>query len=424
MLIFFGNGMTENVAIVPEVVERDDLNEQQRPTLTLVPTKITEGRDELNLAEWPLSALSDKSDPSVKTIYFEDKIFDRSRNEYIPRRVTITGSDAFGLPVPLDEEVLLALIQLSKAHGFTSKRVYFNRYQLLQILKLPANGQNYKRIEQALNRWMGVTMYYKNAWRDRKTQSWVDESFHMLERVKIVTDERHATGSESSSYFEWNEAVFKSFQNGNVKALNYDFFLSIESAVAKRLYRFLDKRFHHSGTVEFELKSLSYEHIGLSRNSPVADLKRKLSRAMDELVQKGYLADLPKEERYKKDAPGLWKVVFRRATKGAAKQEAAEVKEKTVTELLIEFGVRAQKAEELAANFSHELIREKLAIAHWLKAKGDAALVSNPPGFLIASLEKEFESPREFREEVARAEKRKVAEGADKKAAIAAQKKQ
>ncbi|MCB0321813.1 MAG: replication initiator protein A, partial [Bdellovibrionales bacterium] len=229
--------MTENVALVPEVVGAASETEQQRPQLTLVPTRITEGRDELNLAEWPLSALSDKSDPSIKTIYFEDKIFDRSRNEYIPRRVTITGSDAFGLPTPLDEEVLLALIQLSKAHGFTSKRVYFNRYQLLQILKLPANGQNYKRIEQALNRWMGVTMYYKNAWRDRKTQSWVDESFHMLERVKIVTDERHSASSDTTSYFEWNEAVFKSFQNGNVKALNYDFFLSIESAIAKRLYR-------------------------------------------------------------------------------------------------------------------------------------------------------------------------------------------
>ena len=69
------------------------------------------------------------------------------------------------------------------------------------------------RLEQAFNRWMGVTIYYQGAWRDRQNKSWVDESFHMLERVKIFRDEYrgispdHGTGG--TSYFEWNEVVFK-----------------------------------------------------------------------------------------------------------------------------------------------------------------------------------------------------------------------
>ena len=405
--------MTENTAIVPEVVEND---EEARPKLVLVPTKITEGRDELNFAEFPLSALSEKSDPSVKTIYFEDKIFDRSKNEYIPRRVTITGSDAFGLPTPLDEEVLLALIQLSKLQGFTNKRVYFTRYQLIQILNWAPNGQSYNRLDQALNRWMGVTMYYKNAWRDRKAQSWVDESFHMLERVKIVTDERRSSESGYTSYFEWNEAVFKSFQNGNVKALNYDFFLSIESSIAKRLYRFLDKRFHHALSVEFELKALCYEHIGLSRKSPVADLKRKLSKAIDELESRGYLAAIPKDERFRKDAPGLWKVTFRKAVSGARAIECAVApKIKSTEGLLVEFGVREAKAAELVKNFGDELVRTKLTIATWLKEKGDVSLISNPPGYLISSIEKGFETPKAFKDEVFNAEKKKISEEANLK---------
>lgn len=399
--------MTESTALVPEVVE---IEEHDKPRLVLVPTKITEGRDELNFAEFPLSALSEKSDPAVKTIYFEDKIFDRSKNEFIPRRVTITGSDAFGLPTPLDEEVLLALIQLSKLQGFTSKRVYFTRYQLLQILNWAPNGQSYARLDQALNRWMGVTMYYKNAWRDRKAQSWVDESFHMLERVKIITDERRSSVSGYTSYFEWNEAVFKSFQNGNVKALNYDFFLSIESSIAKRLYRFLDKRFHHSLSVEFELKSLCYEHVGLSRNSPVADLKRKLSKAIDELESRGFLAKLSKEERFRKDAPGLWKVVFKKSVQGVTRiaESREALREKSVEELLIEFGVRESKAAELVKLYGNDVAREKLTVATWLKEKGDQNLISNPPGYLISSIEKGFETPKAFREEILKAEKEKA----------------
>ena len=415
--------MTENTALVPEIVESD---EHDKPKLVLVPTKITEGRDELNFAEFPLSALSEKSDPSVKTIYFEDKIFDRSKNEFIPRRVTITGSDAFGLPTPLDEEVLLALIQLSKLQGFTSKRVYFTRYQLLQILNWAPNGQCYSRLDQALNRWMGVTMYYKNAWRDRKAQSWVDESFHMLERVKIITDERRSADSGYTSYFEWNEAVFKSFQNGNVKALNYDFFLSIESSIAKRLYRFLDKRFHHSISVEFELKSLCYEHVGLSRNSPVADLKRKLSRAIDELESRGFLAPISKEDRFRKDAPGLWKVIFKKAVQGDPKslESKAPPKVKSVEEMLVDFGIREAKAAELVKLHGEEVVRDKLTVATWLKEKRDQSLIANPPGFLIASIEKDFETPKAFSDEILKAERTRASEEASRKGKAAEVKRQ
>lgn len=406
--------MTESSAILPTDTSTNhdcltapehlqDAPADQQPRVAVIPSKITHGRDELNFAEFPLSALSEKSDPSIKTIYFEDTIFDRSKNQLIPRRVTITGSDAFGLPTPLDEDVLLALIQLSKLQGFYSKRVHFTRHQLLQILNWAPNGQNYARLEQAFNRWMGVTIYYQGAWRDRQTQSWVDESFHMLERVKIFRDEQRGSTIDgvSPSYFEWNEVVFRSFQNGNVKPLNYDFLLLIDSSIAKRLYRFLDKRFYHGSLLEFELKALCYEHIGLSRNLLVADLKRKLLRAISELEERGFLAAIPKEERFRKDAPGLWKVVFQKAKHAVvqAEPELSESVPATLKELLVEFGVREQKAVELLEKFGAERVRSKLEVATWLKEKRDASLISNPPGYLIASIEKGFDAPKAFTEE-------------------------
>ena len=36
-----------------------------------------EGRDELNLAEFPISAIGNRLDPSVKTILFQDAAFGR-----------------------------------------------------------------------------------------------------------------------------------------------------------------------------------------------------------------------------------------------------------------------------------------------------------------------------------------------------------
>ena len=73
-----------------------------------------EGRDELNLAEFPISAIGNRFDPSVKTILFQDVAFDKSTGETITRKLTITASDQYGLPIAPDDEILLGLLQLSR----------------------------------------------------------------------------------------------------------------------------------------------------------------------------------------------------------------------------------------------------------------------------------------------------------------------
>ncbi len=390
-------------AIEAEILDREPETEEPKFKLIVnIPSKITQGKDEMNFAEFPLSSLSERNDPSQKTIVFEDRIHDRSQNKWIPRRLTITGSDAHGLPTPADEEVLLALIQLSKLQHFASKRVYFTRYQLINLLRWKPTGDKYIRLEQALNRWMGVTMFYKNAWRDKKDKVWADESFHVLERVKIFkNDKNQVKNDESVSYFEWNDVVFKSFQNGNVKALNYDFFLGLKSSVAQRLYRFLDKRFFFGGEKRFDLKTLCHEKIGLSKNSPLADLKRKLNSAIDELEAKCYLLPTPKEARYVKNGPGAWDVVFRRKpTEGALAIDLSATKTTSLEEALVEVGVREQKAHELVANFPRELIDEKLELVLKMKEKKDARVSQNPAGFLISSIEHNYELPKSYKDEV------------------------
>ena len=127
-----------------------------------------QGKDELNLAEFPLSAIADRLQPDQKTMVFEDKVFDISQNEMVTRQLTITAADDHGLPTALDDEVILGLVQLSKIQNFADRRVHFTRYQLLQLLGWSDEGRNYERLEKALNRWVGVTLYYKNAWWSRE----------------------------------------------------------------------------------------------------------------------------------------------------------------------------------------------------------------------------------------------------------------
>ena len=237
---------------------------------TAMPPKSNDGKDELNLAEFPLCALTHRLRPDQKTLRFEDEVWDKSRQRFITRQLTVTGSDAFGLPTPLDDEVLLGLIQLTRVRHFAERKVPFTRHQLLRILGWRDESKSYARIEASLNRWTGVTLYYRNAWWSRATQCWMDEKFHILDNVWLChrdappPDTGLPVSGAPVSAFVWNEVVFRSFQSGNLKGIDLEFFKNLRSAVAKRLYRFLDKHFRQRGRLEFDLRELACEHVGLA----------------------------------------------------------------------------------------------------------------------------------------------------------------
>jgi hypothetical protein len=105
------------------------------------------GKDELNLAEFPIALLSEKSPAGVRTLEFQDQIFDTGKKRIVKRKLTIEGSETYGLPTAKDDEVILALIQLSKRKGFDSRNLQFTRFELLTLLGWANTGQSYFRIE-------------------------------------------------------------------------------------------------------------------------------------------------------------------------------------------------------------------------------------------------------------------------------------
>ena len=66
------------------------------------------------------------------------------------------GTHKHGLPTAMDDEVMVGLIQLTKRrNNFTDPKVTFSRYELIELLGWPQTGQSYRRIEEALHRWVG-----------------------------------------------------------------------------------------------------------------------------------------------------------------------------------------------------------------------------------------------------------------------------
>jgi len=219
------------------------------------------------------------------------------------------------------------------------------------------------------------------------------------------------------SRFTWNEDVFRSFQAGYLKQLDFDFYRDLTLPTSKRIYRFLDKRFYHRDEWSFDLKEFALDHIGLSRKyEGNTQLARKLDPAIRELEKRGFLARLSTEERYEKVSARKTIIRFVRnrgantlpdqaATSGAANPELVGA--------LASRGVTPSTARELVAAHPQERIREKLASFDWLQTEKDGRVLRSPAGFLVQSIRENYEAPQGFKLHVERvratAEQRKKA---------------
>src|SRR3954454_9195550 len=192
-------------------------------------------------------------------------------------------------------------------------------------------------------------LYYEKAWWSKEEQSWVNEGFHILDHVQILDQERQRRAAKRNideagkSSFVWNDIVFNSFKAGYIKQIDFEFYKGLESAVSKRLYRFLDKRFYQRNRLEFDLRPFSCDHIGLSKNYHNGELKRVLTPAIRELEELGYIQPSTSEERFIRKARGEWSIVFERASKATARLAEAS----PVVQALVDRGLTAGSARRL-----------------------------------------------------------------------------
>lgn len=359
------------------------------------------GKDGLNLAEFPLACLADRAPVGCKTLVFEDETWDKGRRKYVDRRLTISACSKFGLPTALDDEVILGLVQLTMAEGFTKRRVDFTRYQLIRLLGWRIEGKSYARLDKSLLRWLGVTLHYDNAWWDKTEKRWVNEHFHLLDRVTLwrgspSSGKPNGHGRKSTrASFTWNEVVFRSFQAGNIKKLDMELYRSLRLPTAKRIYRFLDKRFYHKRRMSFKLCCFAHEHIGLSRCYDHRQLKRRLESAIRELENAGFLEAMNPSDRYTKDARGLWNVTFIKARqKRGARRNVPSAS--GIGLELVNRGVSSEMAASLVRESDEALIYQKLETFDRLRREGSKNVSKNPPGYLVNSIREDYRAGQQL----------------------------
>ena len=310
-----------------------------------------DGRDEMNLVECPLSAVSDRFLDGRKTVVFQDRVWDPDRKAFLKRELAISGSDRYGLPTAKDEDVLLACVQLSARQDFRDREVRFSRYELIKLLGWPEDGRSYQRVSVSLRRWKGVTVYSDRAFYDHARTSWVTRDFGVFDNLSVYERESsERAAAPRSSWFVWNEVFSDSFRSGYLKKLDWDLYCRLADPVAKRLYRLLDKRFYHGSEVVFDLRELAVRKVRLADTYDVGQIKRALATGIRELEAVWDLHPLPPGERYRKVRRGEWQVVFgRKRVRSGPRVAPPATGDAVQVETLVARGVNRAVAEGLAA---------------------------------------------------------------------------
>jgi hypothetical protein len=276
----------------------------------------------MNLAEFPISVLQRQqpvNEQGVKldTVSYEASRYDPSSRQRVQQRVVLETSSRYGLPTPADENVVLALLYVAKhSHNFASPVVHFSPRQLFHIMGWAPNSRSYTRLREVLRRLKSLVIRYENSWWDIAGRGYEAEfATGIISEYELVrqVSGRAQNGKVPPSYVQWTPHFHQSLSKGNLKKLDLELLFSLRLPTAQRMYRFLDKRFyprHQPPAVEMDLQDFACGHIGLSRVDNVAELKRRLAPAIEELEAVGFIAPASAQERYQKVRAGVWRVRF------------------------------------------------------------------------------------------------------------------
>jgi hypothetical protein len=299
------------------------MNATSSPALRPIAKRFHDGRDELNLADFPISTLQrqqqdDGQGGKRDTAVFEASRYDPTAHRRVRQRVTLETSSRHGLPTPADENVVLALLYVAKhSHNFAEPVVHFAPRQLFEIMGWAPNSRSYDRLRAVLRRLKALVIRYENSWWDIGGRAYEDEvATGIIVEYELgrQVGGRRKGGTPPPCWVSWTPQFQRSLSQGNLKKLDLDRLFALRLPTSQRMYRFLDKRFYPASApppVEMDLHDFAFGHVGLARVENVAELKRRLAPALAELEGIGYIEKVCSEERYRKVRPGVWRIHFR-----------------------------------------------------------------------------------------------------------------
>ncbi|MBI2421938.1 MAG: replication initiator protein A [Candidatus Hydrogenedentes bacterium] len=245
-------------------------------------------KDELNIAELPVSLSCNRAPKGRTSIHLTEEMLNKE-GRLIRREWTVSGSSRYGLPLAIDDEVLLGLAYFLREADFEQRQVHFTQYSLFRLLGWGDSQRSYDRLEASLRRLKGVHLESKESFWNHKDHCFLNRGFGLIDNYVLYRKANKPLSDQPFiSSVTFNETIFESFRSGFVKTLDLGLFLSLRYPIARKLFRLLDKKLHKSTVYEIELMRLA-NRIALTDSAYPSDVKKHLRAPHEELVRVGFL---------------------------------------------------------------------------------------------------------------------------------------
>jgi len=351
---------------------KDQTKSQSKPTTNPAAREkeATLGKDEMNLAEFPLTTLGTRDNREV--LVYSGWVSEKGMQRY-EQQWTVRAASGLGLPGEFGDRVILALLALTFRQSPLDARVDFTRYQILRSMGMDKIGQSdYERLEATLSQLVGMTIESRRAFYDKQRDKRIvtTQAFHVFDRLWIRRNEKGSEGNsetsnaegedadESQGYIVWSPQFWSNLQGGYIKNIDLGFYNSLSTPLARRLYRLLDKRLHHRTTCEMDIFELS-GRLGQQRYPKPSQTYRKLKPSIDVLIAERYLksAELVKHGIYTRVRFERWG-----AGEFAKAKERKEEKEQQLTKVKAQLGLEDTVEEKLAQTWNTVLAEMHLRL--------------------------------------------------------------
>lgn len=401
------------------LLEITDDEEEKLPAPTFI-------KSEVNFVRLPFFALSRKdSSRRIETEYKESAERDGKKIEIL---WTVTANAKFGYPTPFDKKVHKAIEFIISRRSFPVKNpIDFSIYEICKLMNISAgSGRNYEMIKNALIRTTFAGIQSKGTFYSKNDKRWIEDAFHLYDRIVFIGETLPNGNTAETNYLFLGDWYLKSLNSFYVKPLDYNFFLSLKSNVAGRLYEFLSLQFYGIGG-----KPYTIDYRKLCQVLPITEQKylskaiQNLESAHKELIKKCFIL---KAEWHEQPS---WMIIYypgrkaKEELKSAGTERQLEFElpmssEKQVTDNkiersqdesdivgnLIKRGIIKTTAIKLSSNYLNEQIKRQIDIFDWLIKNKSPLVEKNPAGFLRKSIEENYQPPKEYLDQQNRKDKK------------------
>ncbi|MHC4457764.1 MAG: hypothetical protein ACYS0I_11905 [Planctomycetota bacterium] len=423
------------------------MNKQKTGTQDILTTIKTD----VNLSRLPLFALTRQG---LKTNIVREWIFTETReNERVELIWRIMATPQYGYPSPFAKKVHRAVEYLLTINGLPAPEYLdFSLYEITNVLDLPDSGNMLNNVQNALKSITATTIESKGiyCYLENGQKRFINKLLHLYETVIFIGETLPDGTMADRNRIYFNEWYLKTLNSGYIKPLDFPYWNSLRSDIARRLYEYLSFVSFATKCKPFSIKYHRLcELLPITSQRYLSAAKRNLSPAHQELMNTGFLKKVV--WRKSKTDPKTWIIVYHFGMRAKSELqrgfnddtyrpailavETAEIEEieeliepegeehqvkpkrkrapekkdlSPIAQELIDRGITESVAIDFADSFPEEHIRDKIEMHDVNKATG--MLTQNAAGWLREAITRDFKISEEQKQKLSRVEKIKAEE--------------